>query len=132
MDQARRPPPANVLAVYGTLKPGESNFDVVSGIAGRWFTGTIRGHLSTKESAPYEGYPALRLHPGGERVAVAFLVSAELADHWDRLDRFEGPGYRRVEVEVLADAASGAPLTRYRASVYEVATGIDPACPEPR
>ncbi len=44
------------------------------------------------------------------------LESPELASVWDRLDAFEGPGYRRVAVPVL-DPQSGAQLGR--ASVYE-------------
>jgi gamma-glutamylcyclotransferase (GGCT)/AIG2-like uncharacterized protein YtfP len=115
-----RPPAEHVLAVYGTLRPGESNFDVVSGIGGRWYTGTIGGRLFAKASGPYRGYPAVSLDPDAGRVPVAFLVSDELPGHWDRLDEFEGPGYRRVVVEVSSDPASGAPLAHYRANVYEV------------
>ena len=52
---------------------------------------------------------------------VDVLVSDELPAHWPRLDAFEGPGYRRVVVDVTLDAsdnADGAP-SLLQANVYE-------------
>jgi gamma-glutamylcyclotransferase (GGCT)/AIG2-like uncharacterized protein YtfP len=33
-------------------------------------------------------------------VDVYLFESADLPDHWSRLDEFEGPGYRRVVTQV--------------------------------
>lgn len=114
-----QPPVEHVLAVYGTLRPGESNFGLVADIDGFWFTGTIRGELGVRRTGHYRGFPAFVIVPDGPAVPVAVLVSAELPAHWERLDRFEGPGYRRTTIDVMADPGSGAPLARYRAYVYE-------------
>jgi len=48
------------------------------------------------------GYPALALD-GDAVIAVQLLESVELPEHWDRLDAFEGPAYRRVTVDVDTD-----------------------------
>ena len=49
------------------------------------------------------GFPALEVDPDGPVVGVAVLESADLPAHWERLDAFEGPGYRRVVVTVHTD-----------------------------
>ncbi|MGZ4217845.1 MAG: gamma-glutamylcyclotransferase [Solirubrobacteraceae bacterium] len=46
------------------------------------------------------GYPALLIDPGGARIEVFVFESEALVDQWQRLDAFEGPGYRRVAVDV--------------------------------
>jgi gamma-glutamylcyclotransferase (GGCT)/AIG2-like uncharacterized protein YtfP len=106
-------PAAHVLAVYGTLRPGESNYGVVAPIVGTWLSGTIRGTLGRHPTGRYEGYPAFRHDPAAGEVDVDVLVSSKLPGHWDRLDAFEGPGYRRVMVEVVV------PDGRLQAFVYE-------------
>jgi gamma-glutamylcyclotransferase (GGCT)/AIG2-like uncharacterized protein YtfP len=85
------------LAVYGSLRPGEQHHDLVSDlevVARGWLTGQVR---------EVDGYPVLRLAADGERVAVAVLGGAALADRWPELDRFEGPAYRREQVVVTLD-----------------------------
>lgn len=93
--------PDRALAVYGTLAPGESNHHVVADIDGRWVPIGLRGHRFTARWRDTPGYPGFTPDPGGPLVPALALVADELADHWDRLDAFEGPGYRRVEVDVL-------------------------------
>ena len=46
------------------------------------------------------GYPGQMLDPLGPVVEVHLFESAELPDHWPRLDAFEGTGYRRVVTQV--------------------------------
>lgn len=93
---------ASRLAVYGTLAPGRSNHDQVAHLGGRWVSGlTARGHLFETEWSGRWGYPALRLEPGGDAVAVELLISDALPAHWKLLDEFEGPGYRRVLTPLL-------------------------------
>lgn len=88
------------LAVYGTLRPGEANHHVLAGLDGTWCTGTVRGVLYTARWSGLDGYPALRLDPAAGPVDVRVFTSPDLPAHWNRLDAFEGPGYRRVRTEV--------------------------------
>jgi gamma-glutamylcyclotransferase (GGCT)/AIG2-like uncharacterized protein YtfP len=46
------------------------------------------------------GYPDLILDPEGPSIEVQVFESVDLRAHWSRLDRFEGPGYRRVATTV--------------------------------
>lgn len=88
------------LAVYGTLVPGGSNADVLAGIEGTWQAGTI---AATRHEDGWHGYPGVVPDPGA-RTDVQVLAAPDLADHLERLDAFEGPGYRRVVLPVtLAD-----------------------------
>ena len=91
------------LAVYGTLVPGGSNAHVLVDLPGEWTTGTVRGR---RLDDGWQGYPGLVLDPTGPTVRVHVLSSPALADAWPRLDAFEGPGYRRVVVDVEHDDGS--------------------------
>ena len=56
----------------------------------------------------------MRLDADGEEIKVQVLESADLPDHWDRLDAFEGKEYERVETCVET------PNGRINACVYVV------------
>ena len=117
--------PERALAVYGTLAPGESNHHVVAAIDGRWIEAAIRGRRFTARWRDTPGYPAFEPDPVGPIVPAKILVADELAEHWGRLDAFEGPGYRRIEIDVF-DPAGNDHLGR--AFVYEtLAPARDPA-----
>jgi gamma-glutamylcyclotransferase (GGCT)/AIG2-like uncharacterized protein YtfP len=88
------------LAVYGRLAPGKENYGQIGMIAGRWRLGAVRGHLAPKGWGAALGYPGLVLDPDGQTVEVQVFESDDLPAHWERLDEFEGPGYRRVPVTV--------------------------------
>lgn len=49
------------------------------------------------------GFPGLILDPSGPDIEVHIFESADLRDHWPRLDAFEGAGYRRVVTRVHTD-----------------------------
>lgn len=87
--------PNRRLASYGTLRPGQSNYSVVSSIAGEWLPGTISGNLTE-----VHGCPMFRWSVQGNKVPVEMLLADELPSHWDRLDRFEGADYQRILVPV--------------------------------
>jgi gamma-glutamylcyclotransferase (GGCT)/AIG2-like uncharacterized protein YtfP len=108
--------PEQALAVYGTLAPGESNAHVVADVAGRWIEASVRGHRFTATWQGRPSYPGFRPDPDGPLVPVLILSSPHLTEQWDRLDRFEGPGYRRVVVEVFAPDGSS---RLGRACIYE-------------
>jgi gamma-glutamylcyclotransferase (GGCT)/AIG2-like uncharacterized protein YtfP len=88
------------LATYGTLAPGRQNHNQLSDLAGSWLVGHVRGSLVEAGWGAKLGYPALVLDPDGARIEVFVFESAALPHHWHRLDAFEGPGYRRIAVDV--------------------------------
>jgi gamma-glutamylcyclotransferase (GGCT)/AIG2-like uncharacterized protein YtfP len=84
------------LFVYGTLAPGRPNQHILSGIAGTWLPAAVRGRLVEHGWGADLGYPALELGAGEDWVHGLVFTSDALAEHWTRLDDFEGDGYRRV------------------------------------
>jgi gamma-glutamylcyclotransferase (GGCT)/AIG2-like uncharacterized protein YtfP len=88
------------LATYGSLAPGRPNHHQLAGLQGRWSPGHVHGTLVDAGWGVSIGYPALILDPDGAPVEVHVFESADLPAHWSRLDRFEGPGYRRVATTV--------------------------------
>jgi len=91
------------LAVYGTLAPGEPNHHQLAMLRGNWERGTVNGRLVKKGWGADLGYPAIELDPNAPAVPVQLFVSADLPEHWARLDAFEGDGYRREQVRVELD-----------------------------
>ena len=49
---------------------------------------------------PADGYPGITLDDGAPETEVDVLDSDDLEKHLRRLDDFEGPGYKRVEIPV--------------------------------
>ncbi|HYR07850.1 MAG TPA: gamma-glutamylcyclotransferase [Longimicrobium sp.] len=89
------------LAVYGTLAPGQPNHHIVAPLGGEWAQGSIEGDLYPVGWGAALGYPAFRPRAGAPGVAVHVLAAPKLAAAWPELDRFEGPGYRRILVPVF-------------------------------
>lgn len=121
-DADHLPAVANRLAAYGTLQPGESNHDQLSMIDGVWLSATVRGHFWLWESGPYEGLPAFRRALDGDEIAVSVLLSDDLAEHWDRLDAFEGPGYERVVATATMIDEAGKRVGPLAVQLYEART----------
>jgi gamma-glutamylcyclotransferase (GGCT)/AIG2-like uncharacterized protein YtfP len=96
------------LAVYGTLAPGQCNHHQLAMLDGRWSTGWVTGRLVTLDRGPAAGYPGLIIETAADRVDVHLLTSPGLPAHWSRLDAFEGPGYRRVVVQIATPAGDRA------------------------
>ena len=90
--------PQTKLAVYGTLAPREVNHSQIAGISGRWVEGFVHGELLQAGWGAEHGYPALAWRPAGPRVPAKLFVAPALDSHWQRLDEFEGDGYRRILV----------------------------------
>ena len=88
------------LAAYGTLAPGRPHHVQLNELPGRWLVGRVSGSLAEAGWGATLGYPGLILDPDGPPIEVHVFESGALPHHWDRLDAFEGPGYRRVAVDV--------------------------------
>lgn len=84
------------LFVYGTLSPDGPNRHVLAQIGGDWVPASVRGHLHEAGWGAEIGYPAIVLDECADPVEGYLLVSANLAEHWDELDGFEGEEYERV------------------------------------
>lgn len=88
------------LASYGTLAPGQPNHHELADLNGRWFKGTVRGRLLKIGWGANLGYLGLVLDADGGMINVHVFESADLPDHWSRLDEFEGAEYHRTIVDV--------------------------------
>lgn len=92
------------LFVYGTRAPGRSNEHVLADLEGTWTPAQVRGHFFAQGWGATLGHPGLTPDESAPWVGGLLFESAELPDHWSRLDDFEGPGYERVLVSAqLAD-----------------------------
>lgn len=86
------------LFIYGTLAPGQPNAHILADVKGIWIPATIRGHLYENGWGAALGYPAVIPDEQGDLVNGFLFRSEELVQHWQRLDDFEGNGYRRIIV----------------------------------
>ena len=93
------------LATYGTLAPGQVNHGQLAALDGQWIAGSIPGILLTEGWGAAHDCPGLVLDPTGPDVSVQIFVSADLPQHWERLDLLEGDEYQRTQVRV--DTADG-------------------------
>lgn len=88
------------LFTYGSLQPGGPNQQILATLEGEWQEASVIGRLVEEGWGAEIGYPALALEEMGDPVAGWVFTSAELGEHWSRLDAFEGQGYRRVAAHV--------------------------------
>lgn len=88
------------LASYGTLAPGEVNYNQMDDMEGTWSQGTVRGHRVKAGKGVHTGFPGLILDPEAGEVPVQIFKSNDLPKFWWRLDEFEGEGYLRVPTKV--------------------------------
>ena len=90
--------PSHHLAVYGTLVPNAPNAQELSGLEGEWHEGEVNGVIQKRD-----GFAEFSWSLSREPVPVRVLSCPGLRDRFGRLDRFEGPRYRRILVPVLID-----------------------------
>ncbi|MEA1944704.1 MAG: gamma-glutamylcyclotransferase family protein [Euryarchaeota archaeon] len=86
--------PSNRLAVYGTLRQGESNHGVIEHITGEWIPGFVHGYVEE-----YYGFPFF-VWAEADKIPVEVLSSSELCNSWELIDRFEGRWYDRILIPV--------------------------------
>lgn len=84
------------LFIYGTLAPGRPNEHVLAKVPGESEPATVQGTLFPQGWGAAVGYPGIVLDERGGEVEGFLFSSESLAEHWARLDEFEGEGYERV------------------------------------
>jgi gamma-glutamylcyclotransferase (GGCT)/AIG2-like uncharacterized protein YtfP len=85
------------LFVYGTLAPGRPNEHVLADLDGTWEPASVSGTLWEHGWGAALGYPGIVIdEQGTDQIDGLVFTSEALDQHWDRLDEFEGAGYRRV------------------------------------
>lgn len=107
------------LFVYGSLAPGRVNAHVMADIPGRWEPASVTGNLLQAGWGADVGYPGIVLDERGAQVSGLVFSSEHLAEHWARLDEFEGEGYRRVLTS--ATLADGSRVEAYIYSLSDTA-----------
>jgi gamma-glutamylcyclotransferase (GGCT)/AIG2-like uncharacterized protein YtfP len=112
---------SHILAVYGSLAPGQSNHHVVAPLGGVWSEGFVEGDLFQVGWGAAIGHRAFRPRAGGQRVAVKVLTSSLLPQAWPSLDHFEGDEYRRILIPVFAEDADGGRSLATVANLYAAA-----------
>ncbi|HVF72665.1 MAG TPA: gamma-glutamylcyclotransferase family protein [Chthoniobacterales bacterium] len=88
------------LFVYGTLAPGRPNEHILASVPGKWEPAAVNGVLFKERWGAAAGYPGIVLDASAREVAGLLFSSEILAEHWTRLDEFEGEGYQRVVTRV--------------------------------
>ena len=86
----------NKLFVYGTLKPDESMGHMLKAIGGTWEKATVQGKYIEAGSIQGFDYPGIILRDSGEDINGYVFISDNLSNHWNEIDAYEGPFYRRV------------------------------------
>ncbi len=105
---------SRVLAVYGTLAPGERNHHLLAECPGIWTRGAVHGRRAERDN------PVFTYDPLTATVPVQVLTSAGLPRQWAQLDAFESPSHRRILVPVFA----GSRLIQV-ANLYEAQHPVD-------
>lgn len=111
------------LFVYGTLAPGRPNEHVLADVPGEWEPATVTGTLLQEGWGAAAGYPGIVLDEHGGEVKGFLFNSEGLAEHWARLDEFEGEGYERVLTTVKLKDGTAVDAYIYRLSQ----NGLPPA-----
>jgi gamma-glutamylcyclotransferase (GGCT)/AIG2-like uncharacterized protein YtfP len=104
------------LFVYGTLAPGRPNEHVLAEVPGTWEPATVMGTLLQEGWGAAAAYPGIVLDEHGGEVEGFLFTSESLAEHWARLDEFEGEGYERVLTPVKLKDGTAVDAYIYRLS----------------
>lgn len=96
--------PSKKLISYGTLAPGQPNHWLISDLRGEWKECAIRGAMNQKD-----GLSQFSWNTACSEQPARLFTSDDLPNNWDRIDQFEGKGYRRqlVPAELKAGVAIG-------------------------
>jgi gamma-glutamylcyclotransferase (GGCT)/AIG2-like uncharacterized protein YtfP len=106
------------LFVYGTLAPGRPNEHVLADVPGKWEAAIVKGTLLPEGWGAAAGYPGIVLDEHGGVVEGLLFSSDSLAEHWTRLDEFEGEGYERVLTTAMRKDGTPVEAYIYRLSAH--------------
>lgn len=87
--------PSKKLAIYGTLLPGEINYDIISNIRGEWTEAKTKGKKEVKDNLP-----TFLWDISAEYIDIKVFISDQMDFEFERLDRFEGDMYNRILIPV--------------------------------
>ena len=82
--------PSEKLISYGTLAPGQSNYQLIADMRGDWIECFIIGAIRLDQ-----GLSKFTPNNSGIEQTASLLKSKDLPMNWERIDRFEGDRYRR-------------------------------------
>ena len=104
-----------MLFIYGTLRDGARNRHVIDPFINWWEAASASGRLFLHDKYPL-------FFPGDNGDVVGELVELENEGRaLARLDKFEGPEYRRIEIDVTIKDGGG------KAWVYVYYQDVPPA-----
>ena len=72
-------------------------------MTGVWSPAYTYGYIDKCDRGEYRGYPAFTPDKNGEKITGLLFISADLPNHWARLDEFEGIHYKRVIIEAFLE-----------------------------
>ena len=113
----------NRLFVYGTLAPGRPNEHILAAVPGKWEPASVKGTLFPEGWGAAAGYPGIVLDEQAEKIEGLVFSSESLAQHWARLDAFEGEGYERVLTR--ATLKDGGAVDAYVYALRRLPGGLD-------
>lgn len=90
----------NKLFVYGSLGPGRPNEHILGNIEGSWEEASVHGIWHNEGWGATLGYPGITLDDQGDKIEGFVFCSEHLAEHWAKLDAFEGKEYERMVTTV--------------------------------
>jgi len=106
---------SKVLFVYGTLAPGEENAHIMDGMKGEWRKASVRGKRHNKGWGTAKGHPGFIPDEKGDIVNGLVFISKDLPENWERLDKFEGKDYQRIQIEAKLENCDIIKAQIYRA-----------------
>lgn len=80
--------------------PNCPNGHVLEEIGGKFIPATVKGKLIDAGWSASMGYPGIRLDAGEDTIHGFLFYSANLINHWEYLDEFEGAEFERTPVLV--------------------------------
>lgn len=87
--------PSDKLLLYGTLKTGKSNSSILDNYRNNSKNVSIWGFIEMENDLPYYTFS---ISSSQNEIKAELINNNELNTHFDKLDEFEGPTYRRIKV----------------------------------
>jgi gamma-glutamylcyclotransferase (GGCT)/AIG2-like uncharacterized protein YtfP len=85
--------PSKKLLIYGTLKSGQPNSQLLDELRSENLNASIWGFVEEEENLPFFTFTISSLT---NKISVELIINNSLPKHFDKLDRFEGEKYVRL------------------------------------